>query len=130
MKIKRNSLKEIIIQDGYYRINNEVYSIQGDNAVSCFVSKDYASIACLINEYDRLDEAGHITKNEFDSQLEIAFEIIRGKLENTCPECSGTGEVDEIDKSKVNPQTITPPYHKVECNSCEGSGTKEGRDDN
>lgn len=39
-----------------------------------------------------------------------------------CPDCDGEGEIDEIDQSQVNSQTITPPYHKVKCNTCGGEG--------
>jgi RecJ-like exonuclease len=44
---------------------------------------------------------------------------------DACEDCDGTGEVDEIDQSKVNSQTITPPYHKVKCLNCDGTGEVE-----
>jgi DnaJ-class molecular chaperone len=49
------------------------------------------------------------------------------KLDTKCRGCNGTGEVDELDKSRVNSQTESPPYHKSICNECGGSGiiTKE-----
>ena len=52
----------------------------------------------------------------------IALKHSYDKRDTTCPECSGSGNMDELYKSKINSQTISPPYHSVECNACEGSG--------
>ena len=43
-------------------------------------------------------------------------------IQRTCPECNGTGKVDELDTKKVTTRTTTPPYHKVICDECEGEG--------
>ena len=83
MKVKTRNVefKEIEIQDGYYRVGEEVYAIQGENSVTCLILGDnYTSIGSSINEYDKLCEAIQITKAEFDAQLEKSFEIIRKKL--------------------------------------------------
>ena len=94
IKIKEDSVKEIILSDGYYGDHYESFSIKGDNILSVFVLGDYTSVKTEVSEYSGLDKAIPITKDEFDAQLETAFEIIRSKLNNTCPECSGTGEMD------------------------------------
>ena len=44
------------------------------------------------------------------------------EIQRPCPDCEGKGEIDELDKSKVTGQTISPPYHKVKCNACDGEG--------
>ena len=80
VRIRDNGYKEIEVQDGYYRQGEDVYSLQGDNVVRCFILKDYVSIGSSVNQYDNMDQAIQIPKDEFDAQLEKAFEIIRKKL--------------------------------------------------
>jgi len=43
--------------------------------------------------------------------------------EEVCPECNGSGRVDEIDESRINSHTIDIPYKKVSCEKCKGEGT-------
>ena len=38
-----------------------------------------------------------------------------------CPDCNGSGE--ELDHSKINCRTISPPYK--ECDTCQGLGKVE-----
>jgi DnaJ-class molecular chaperone len=40
----------------------------------------------------------------------------------TCPECFGNGKVDILDQSRINSQTISPPYKTVVCENCNGEG--------
>jgi hypothetical protein len=79
-KIKSNGYKEIEIAEGYYRVENDYYSIFEGRIVRCLNLGNFSSIGTSISEYDLLDEATPITKDEFDAELEKAFEIIRGKL--------------------------------------------------
>lgn len=46
-----------------------------------------------------------------------------------CPNCDGTGSVDEINYARVNAYTISPPYHPVECDKCKGFGIIEIQDE-
>lgn len=57
------------------------------------------------------------TDSDICSECGEHCEVLR-----TCSECNGTGEVDELDKSKVTTRTVTPPYHKVICDECEAEG--------
>jgi hypothetical protein len=80
LKIKNPAYTEIEIPNGYYTEGNDFYSLQEDKIVKVCIVSDYASIGTSVSEYDRLDLATPITKDEFEAHLETAFEIIRGKL--------------------------------------------------
>lgn len=41
-----------------------------------------------------------------------------------CPECKGSGEVDVLDEDNIREFTVTPPYKKIPCGACEGSGER------
>lgn len=43
-------------------------------------------------------------------------------IEEPCPDCKGTGEVDVIDTAKVKSYSIDIPYKKDKCNTCDGEG--------
>lgn len=79
-KVKKDTLVEVKIKDGYYQFGYESYSVDNENIIKVCIIKDYASINTSVNEYDRLDLAEEITKDEFEAELEKAFEIIRSKL--------------------------------------------------
>ena len=82
MKIKKTvkTKEEVEILDGYHKGSGGVYFVNGESATKVFILNDYASIQTAVNEYDNLDEAEPITKDEFEAELEKAFEIIREKL--------------------------------------------------
>ena len=80
-KIQNTEFKEIELSDGYYTDGGSTsYRINGEEAVKVFVMDDYASIVTALNEYDGIEEATPITKDEFEAELEKAFEIIKEKL--------------------------------------------------
>jgi hypothetical protein len=81
MKIKvKQPLVEFEIPDGYYMEDGNFYLIKGDNVIKVRTINDYASIGTGITEYDQLNKAVIISQDEFEAELEKAFEIIGGKL--------------------------------------------------
>ena len=119
IKIKENNVKEIEIPNGYYKYLYECFSINGDRVISVFILGDYVSMKTDVSEYSDVYKATPITKDEFDAQLEIAFEIIRGKLNNDCHQCAGTGNMDEVIKESFASDRVSPRYKKVACNKCQ-----------
>ena len=80
IKIKENNVKEIEIPNGYYEYLYECFCVNGDKTLSVFILGDYVSMKTDVSEYSDVYKATPITEDEFDAQLEKAFEIIREKL--------------------------------------------------
>ena len=78
-------------------------------------------------EYDEYLSFGDVLCEQCGNQIDTdtyycpeCREFVGGCV--VCDVCGGEGIVDELDYSKINGQTITPPYHKVKCENCNGEG--------
>ena len=49
----------------------------------------------------------------------IALKYSYDKQDTTCPECSGSGEMDEVIKESFASDRISPRYKIVPCNLCQ-----------
>ena len=89
-----------------------------DNAYEASTKIDGRRYARLAKSFEEAKEdlLEEISRDRIVPEIPLPEEV---ELDTTCPECSGTGEMDEVIKESFASDRISPRYKKVPCNKCQ-----------